>query len=53
MADLAKDMALKEEYLDSVNCEIYHQKTNQELVEIIEAYVEDNWLSNDDFLFKL
>lgn len=32
MADLAEDMALKEEYLDTVNCENYKQKTNQELV---------------------
>ncbi|BDI20641.1 hypothetical protein ANSO36C_64430 (plasmid) [Nostoc cf. commune SO-36] len=53
MADLAEDMALKEEYLDTVNCENYQQKTNQELVEIIEAYVEDDWLTNDDFLVKL
>lgn len=53
MADLAEDMALKEDWLQSVNSEIYEQKTNQELVQIIDAYVEDDWLSNDDFLFRL
>lgn len=53
MADLAEDMALKQDWLQSVNSEIYEQKTNQELVEIIEAYIEDDWLTNDDFLVKL
>ncbi|WP_225892553.1 hypothetical protein [Nostoc sphaeroides] len=53
MADLAIDMALEEEYFESVNYQNYEQKTNQQLVEIIGFYVEHGLLSNDDFLVKL
>lgn len=42
MADWAEDMVLKEEYFESINCQNFQQNTNQELVEIIDCYVEDN-----------
>jgi 5'(3')-deoxyribonucleotidase len=57
MADLTINMALneelKEEYFERLDCQKYEQKSNQELGEIIDCYVEDNWLNHDDFLVKL
>ncbi|MBD2731158.1 hypothetical protein H6G96_33790 [Nostoc sp. FACHB-892] len=53
MADLAIDMALKQEYFERVNYQSYEQKTNQQLVETIGFYVEHGLLSSDDFLVKL